>query len=320
MKKLIIILTIISNSFLLSQSEPLEMPDGYYSNFTLKVAYFLGTLDLIEKMPPVPESLVEQKDIVYKEIDTIQLKLDIYRKKELTQKRPLIIFIHGGAWKGGDKKDYRRYLVDFAEKGYITATIQYRLTKVAKFPAAVNDVKCAVKWLKANADNYLIDVNKIAIVGGSAGGHLAMMIGYSSDTEKFNECNVENSDTKVNAIVNLYGPTDLTTDYAKNHPSVINFIGKSYNEDPNIFKAASPLFYITKDDTPTLIFQGTLDELVPYSQSDSLKSRLDKIGVPAEYHKLEGWPHTMDLSVEVNKYCQYYMDRFFNKYIPIENK
>ena len=300
---------------LYSQNEP-EPPAGYCGDFTLKLSYFLGLIDFIEKMPPVPESLREHNDIIYKEIDSTKLKLDIYHLMDLNELRPAIVFIHGGTWKSGDKKDYRKYLVDFALKGYVTVTIQYRLAGVAKFPAAVNDVKCAVKWIKENGNKYFIDTNNIAVVGGSAGGHLAMMIGYSQDAEIFNECSINNVNTKVNAIVNLYGPCDLTTEYGRNHPGVINFLGKKYEDEPEIFRAASPLFFITKDDTPTLIFQGTIDDVVPVSQSDTLKNALDRIGVYAEYHRLEGWPHTMDLEENVNKYCEFYMEKFFKRFIP----
>ena len=315
---LTIVLILIIPTILFSQEELLEMPDGYSSNTTMKIAYFFGTLELIDKMPAVPNDLTEYKDIVYKTIKDRSLKLDVYHLKDLNEARPVLIFIHGGAWKKGDKVDYRRYLVDFAKKGYVTITVQYSLSKVAKFPAAVNDVKCAIKWIKANAKKYFIDPNKIALIGGSAGGHLSMMVGYSEDFNN-NDCFDSTNISKVQAIVNLYGPSDLTTEYARSQSSVEYFLGKKYSDDKDLFSVASPVSYLTKDDPPTLIFQGTLDELVPFSQSDSLKSRLDRVGIPAEYHKLEGWPHTMDLGVEVNEYCQFYMNRFFEKYIPFKN-
>jgi len=318
-KFFIIVLIVIIPTVLFCQEELLEKPDGYFSNATLKIAYFFGTLDLIEKMPPVPDDLIEYKDIVYRKVQDRSLKLDIYHTKELKEERPVLIFIHGGAWKKGDKVDYRRYLVDYAKKGYVTVTVQYSLSKIAKFPAAVSDIKCAIEWIKNNSEKYFIDPNKIALIGGSAGGHLSMMVGYS-DYASYNECIDSNGTNKVQAIVNLYGPADLTTEYARSQSSVEYFLGKKYKEDNDIFNAASPVSYLTKDDPPTLIFQGTLDELVPYTQADSLISKLDRVGIPAEYHKLEGWPHTMDLGVEVNEYCQYYMDRFFEKYIPFKKE
>ena len=317
---LLVLLLLITPIVISSQVEPPQKPDGYCSNFTLKIAYFFGTLDLIDAMPPIPDEIVEYKDLVYKEVQEDSLKLDIYHLKELKKVKPVLVFIHGGAWKKGNKKDYRRYLVDYAKKGYVTVTLQYRLANEAKFPAALNDVNCAIKWIKANSDKYFIDPNKIAVIGGSAGGHLAMMLGYSQGSPKFeNECLDNKYNTSVQAIVNIYGAYDLTTEYAREQSSVKYFLGKKYVDDPSIYSEASPSTYVSSDDPPTLIFHGTLDELVPVSQADSLNNALSRLGVPVEYHRLEGWPHTMDLNVEVNEYCQYYMDRFFEKYVPFND-
>ena len=148
-------------------------------------------------------------------------------------------------------------------------------------------------------------LQQIALIGGSAGGHLAMMAGYADEA----------ADRKVQAVVNLYGPSDLTTEYARNRDECLNFIGESYQERPDLYKRASPRSYITRDDPPSLIFHGSIDGLVPVSQSDSLHQWLNRAGVPNEYHRLKGWPHTMDLSKKVNEYCQYYMDAFLKQYL-----
>ncbi len=297
------------------KSGPPVVPNGYWNNTTLKIAYLLGRIDLVDTNPPLPEDIIENKDIVYKTIDSTELKLDIYHAKNVSKSAPLLIFIHGGGWVKGDKQDYRGYLIDFAKKGYITASIQYRFVKKSKMPAPIMDVKSAVIWLKKNADKYYIDKDKIAVIGGSAGAHLAMMIGYSSDEPDFINKKDSLFTSRVQAVVELYGPTDLTTEYAREHPYIKIGFSKNYSEDPEMFAKASPMTYITKDDPPTLIFQGTIDDLVPVIQADKLNEKLKENGVPVEYHKLKGMPHTMDMSVEVNAYCQYYMDRFFEKYI-----
>ena len=304
MEKLLFIILLIINpiSGNAQESAP-EKPDGYFSNLTLKISYTLGFLDLIETDFPLPDNVKEYKDIIYKTIENKDLKLDIYHQKNILAAIPLIIFIHGGAWKKGDKHDYWPYLIPFAEKGYITATIQYRLTGEAIFPAQLDDVVSAITWLQDHADEYHIDKNKIALVGGSAGGHLAMMAAYSDPS------------LNINGIVNLYGPSDLTTPYARETASAQKLIGKTYQEAPELYKMASPITYVSPDIPPTLIFQGTLDELVPYQQSDNLDKKIKQAGAISYYHKLKGWPHTMDMSVEVNEYCQYYMDEFFEKYI-----
>lgn len=293
---------------------PLKAPHGYLNEPLLKVAYALGFLDLVETKPTVPEDIEVFKDIVYKQVDSVSLKLDVYKLKTLKTATPALVFIHGGGWSKGNKSDYLSYLIDYAKKGYVTVTVSYRLSKVAPFPAAVQDVKCAVQWIRAHSKEYMINPDKIAVIGGSAGGHLAMMLAYSDEKEFAHKC-PDTSYRKVQAVVNIYGPTDMTTEYARNRGECLQFLGKSYQEIPDLYQAASPRTYISSDDPPTLIFHGTIDSLVPVSQSDSLHKWLDQAGVPNEYHRLKGWPHAMDISKKVNNYCQYYMDAFFKKYL-----
>ncbi len=297
-----------------SGNEPPAPPRGYMNETFIKIAYSVGLLDLINTNPEIPGNLDVYQNITYKTVDTVQLQLDIYKKKSIKKPTPTLVFIHGGAWKKGKRQDYLPYLIDFAEKGYITVTVSYRLSSVATFPAALEDVKCAVRWIRKNAAPYSIDPERIAVIGGSAGGHLALMLGYTGDDQFTGDC-PDTVSSRVCAIVDFYGPVDLTTPYARSAKSVIKFLGTTYDDDPGLFEEASPKSYISSDDPPTLIFQGTIDSLVPYSQSDSLNVWLSRAGVPHEYHKLKGWPHTMDLAKKVNDYCQYYMDKFFERYL-----
>lgn len=298
----------------LKKERPPKAPRGYPGEKIMVLAHAAGLLNLIETEPEVPDYIEEYKDITYKQVGDISLQMDVYKHKDLDASVPALIFIHGGSWKGGERSDYLPYLLDFAKKGYVTITISYRLSQVAPFPAAVLDVKCAVKWIRSHAEEYMINPDKIAVIGGSAGAHLAMMLAYSPENLFDEECS-ETSSGKVQAIVNLYGPVDLTTEYAREAGSVINFLGATYQDDPQRYTYASPKTYISPGDSPTLTFQGTLDSLVPVSQADSLHVWLEKAGVYSEYHRLKGWPHTMDLSKKVNDYCQYYMDAFFEKYL-----
>jgi len=284
---------------------PPKAPRGFRSEGMLKAAYALRLLKLIDTEPEVPAYMDVQKDIEYKLVDSISLQLDIYKLKSLTEATPVLIFIHGGSWAKGKRSDYLPYLLDYAQKGYVCVTVSYRLAGVAHYPAAVQDVQAAVQWIREHAADHMINPEKIALIGGSAGGHLAMMVGYADEAK----------DHKVQAVVNLYGPADLTTEYARKRDECLNFLGASYLERPDLYRHASPRTHITGDDPPTLIFHGTIDSLVPVSQSDSLHRWLDRAGVPNEYHSLTGWPHTMDLSTKVNNYCQYYMDAFFRQYL-----
>jgi acetyl esterase/lipase len=296
-------------------------PNGYWNETTLKIAAFFGTLELIDyKNTPVPEDIVQYNDIVYRTVDSTKLKLDVFQGKNLSNSAPLLIFIHGGSWSGGDKKDYRLYMIPFARKGYVTATVQYRLSDKIAFPGQLLDINAAIRFLKKNAEKYHIDASKIALIGGSAGGHLALMSAYTTDITAYNETDDSGVTAEVQAIVDIYGPTDLTTEYSRNMPSVIKLMGKNYDEAPELYEVASPLIYVTEEAPPTLIFHGTIDDLVPISHSDELENKLKENGVPVYYHKLKGWPHAMDVAVEVNEYCQFYMNQFFEEYIPLDKK
>jgi len=301
-----------------SSADASRPPKGYLNETMLKVAYASGALKLIEAEPEIPAHLRSYENITYKTTPEKELKLDIYHKPDIQSPTPLLVFIHGGSWKKGNKDDYRRYLVDFAEKGFVTATIAYRFAQDAPFPAALEDVVCAVKWLKSNAQDYFIDTSRVAVVGGSAGGHLGMLLAYhGQDTTFKSVSSCEGTATpEIQALVNFYGPVDLTTAYSVSHPSVVGFLGQAYDEtSQELYEAASPINFITPDDPPTLTFHGTLDDLVPVGQADTLDLMLKAVGVPSHYHRLKGWPHTMDLGQRVNNYCQYQMDAFFAQYL-----
>lgn len=294
---------------------PLKPPRGYMNETLLKIAYGVGLLDLIDAKPEVPDEILELKDIEYKNIDSISLQLDMYKRKDLKAPAPVMIFVHGGAWRTGKRSDYLPYLIDYANKGYVTATVSYRLVKQALFPAAVQDVNCAVKWIKNHAKEYGIDPDRIVLIGGSAGGHLSLMVGYGGQNAIFNQDCDAQTDSRVKVVIDLYGPVDLTTPYAIGTYQTQDFLGTTYDKNPEVFRMASPKTFISPDAPATLIFQGTIDSLVPVSQSDSLAVWLASAGVPHDYHRLKGWPHTMDIAVKVNEYCQFYIDAFLEKYL-----
>jgi len=293
-----------------------EPPRGYLNNTFLKWALMVGWVELVDTKPDVPEHIEVFGDIGFKETEERVLFLDIYRKKNILGPAPLIIFIHGGSWTGGDKIDYLIYLLSYAEKGYITASLSYRFAQEAKFPAALEDVICGVEWLKANGAEYGIDSSNVALVGGSAGGHLALMAAYTiGGPYGSGGCSSNGASPRVNAVVNFYGPTDLTTEYAISRDETKYFLGIEYKNDPDRFLMASPVHFVTSDDPPTMTFIGTLDELVPVYQTDVLNETLTAADVPHNYHRLKGWPHTMDATVPVNEYAQYHMDKFFTEHL-----
>ena len=299
---------------ILSGIRPQKPPLGYYSLVPAYVALWLGLEKLVNMTPEIPSDIEEIKNVEYKNINGISLQIDLYKPKNLRQPAPLLVFIHGGSWSHGKRSDYLVYLVPFAQKGYVTATVTYRLLKDGPYPACAEDIADAVQWFFKHGETYGYDPDRIALIGGSAGGHLAMLGGYGWRNH-YTDSAIALPNHKIKAVVDIYGPADLTTEYARNHRLVTRFIARSYTEAPELYREASPVEYLDRNDPPTLIFQGTSDELVPYSQSDNLKSKLDSLGVPCVYHRLPGWPHTMDIVQRVNDYFQVKMDEFFEQYL-----
>ncbi len=293
------------------------MPEGYSSEMMIKTAFLLNQIKLIDaKNVIVPDNVIEQMDIEYGKAGDKSLQLDLYSPKEMNKPAPGIIFIHGGGWKSGHRRDMKFYTVNFAKRGYVCATVSYRLTGEALFPAAVQDVKCAVRWMRANAGKYNIDPDRIVVSGNSAGGYLSLMTGYSSDVPELEgDSGNAGVSSRPRAVINFYGPVDLTTDFARKQSLVVDFLGKSYDEDPKLHTFASPISHLTKDDPPTLILHGTIDSIVPIKQADMLADKLKSLGIDYFYEKYEGWPHTMDLAEAVNLRCQYQMVQFLEKYL-----
>lgn len=293
---------------------PEKPPVGYHFEMLDYVAVGVGLEKMVNLEPEIPAGIEEIKNVEYKSINGKSLQMDFYRPRNRVGELPLLLFIHGGGWKGGERSDYLIYLVDFAQKGYITATVSYRLLNDSIYPACVEDISDAVEWLFQNSENYGYDPDRIALIGGSAGAHLAMLAGYGWRSS----CRQNDTLTtfrRVKAVADIYGPVDLTTEYAQNQRLVTNFIGHSYHEKPELYAEASPIHYLDDKCPPTLILHGTSDNLVPISQSDTLKARLDALGVPCEYCKIPLWPHTMDIVKRVNVYSQQKMEAFFEKYL-----
>ncbi|MFH1718544.1 MAG: alpha/beta hydrolase [Planctomycetota bacterium] len=307
-------------TFAVEATEVPPIPQGYADELAVKTAILLGQIKLIDAINvSTPDNVEEILDVEYGTGGERKLQLDLYLPKGRTKATPAIIFIHGGAWKAGKRSDMKFYCVKFAEKGYVTATVTYRLTGEAPFPAAVHDVKCAIRWLRANAAKYQVDPEHIVVSGNSAGGHLSMMIGYSDDPSLEGSGGNNGLSSRVCAVVNFYGPTDLTTDFARKQGVVEDFMGgKMFDEASDAYKLASPLFSLTQDDPPTLIFHGTIDSTVPIVQADKLADKLKELGIDYVYERYDGWPHTMDLAEAVNRRCVYQMEQFFKKYIPID--
>lgn len=284
------------------------IPAGYETKEALEKDLFSGKIPIIQMNDAaVPEGVELAKGIEVKQTEEKKLTLDLYHHPGAESPSPLLVFIHGGGWKGGKPADYHYYCVKFAALGYTVATISYRFSQEAKFPAALEDVNDALRWLRGHSEQYRFDPDRIALIGGSAGGHLSMLAGYT-----WSEMGADGK-SPIKAVVNLYGPADLTTDFAKGNPLVTNFIGASYEEAKEKYEAASPQFQLDAEDPPTLVIHGTIDDIVPISQSDDLVNRLDELGIRNHYERYDGWVHTMDLAEPINQRTRYVIEKFLEE-------
>lgn len=223
------------------------------------------------------------------------LKLDIVRpKKQPNKLMPVVAFIHGGGWKSGIKESGIPLLIGLAQHGYFCVTVEYRLTPEAPFPAQIEDCKCAVRWLRAHANEYNLDPKRIGVWGPSAGGHLVALLGTAADMKKFEgRGGWEKQSSRVQAVCDYFGPADLPklfrdalalrnegqlADVTKDNPLYL-LAGGPIKEKIEVLRKASPIIYVTKDDAPFLIVHGDKDPLVPLNQSEILNAALKKAGV-----------------------------------------
>ena len=303
--------------FALEQAPPL--PENIQEMADLVLAAARGELTMLHLSDPVPvpETVIETRDIEYGNVNGRPLLLDLYRPKEQSEPLPGVLFIHGGGWSGGKRSDYKYYCVRFPQMGYVVATVSYRLVGEATFPACVEDVKCAVRWMRAHAEEYGIDPDRIAAIGGSAGGHLSMMLGYAADVPELEGAggHAEYS-SAVQAVVNLYGPTDLTPEEFHEHPTLVSFFGgKTFSEAEDQYRLASPLTHLKAGAPPTLVIHGTDDDVVPVAQADLLVERLKELEVPHAYLRMQGYPHTLDILLEINRHVRWHIYHFLDEHL-----
>ncbi len=267
----------------------------------------------------IPEGVRAVRDVEYVSGGGRSQSLDLYLPEKSGQKMPLIIWIHGGAWKAGDKANCQA--LPLVEKGYAVASLNYRLSQQAIFPAQIEDCKAAIRWLRAHAEDYNLDAGRFGVWGSSAGGHLVALLGTSGDVKEL-EGKLGNAEmsSKVQAVCDWFGPTDLTQMEAHaltpgkpfNHDSPDSpeskLIGGAVQENRDKALAASPLTYVTPDDPPFLIMHGDKDPLVPYHQSEIFETALKKAGVEAVLHTIEGAGHGFG-GPEIMMMVQKFFDR-----------
>jgi acetyl esterase/lipase len=231
---------------------------------------------------------LDMKNVSYGS-DTAQ-KLDVYLPENRdTTDTKVILFIHGGSWIGGDKSEFNEAIAALAPKlpGYAIFNMNYRLASNSqnRFPTPLNDIQSAIRFIESKASEYKVNANKLALVGASAGAHLALLHAYKN-----------NGDQKIKAVVDLFGPADLT-DLYNNHPVpqearyvLMNLLGKTASSAAALYQQASPINFINEQTVPTCIFHGSNDFVVPIAQSNALKAKLlaNNVRVEMTSYALEG--------------------------------
>ena len=270
-----------------------------------------------------PASIEVKSDLAYAGTDNSRQKLDLFfpKKRAIKKPLPLIAFIHGGGWRNGNKRSGLHRVATFVESGdFVGASIGYRLSSEAIWPAQIHDCKAAIRWLRAHADEFGFDPDRIAVMGSSAGGHLVAMLGTSGDVKKLEGDLGKHQDvsSRVNCVIDEFGPTNFLTmnefpgkmdHLAKDSPES-KLLGRQITEIPELVREASPITHVTKDDPPILIIHGTKDPLVPYQQSVTFAEALRKAGVTVTLQKIENGEHGGFNNAEVNSRTKAFLQKY----------
>lgn len=272
--------------------------------------------------PGPREGVKKLADLDYAGTGNPRQTLDLYlpEKPVGSEPLPLIVFIHGGGWQGGDKNGGGAKVGAYVASGkYAGASIGYRLSGEAQWPSQIHDCKAAIRWLKAHAGEYGLDPDRIAVWGTSAGGHLVAMLGVSDGVEELEGKIGTHLDqnAKVHCVIDFFGPSELLT--MGDHESIIDhnapnspeakLIGGPVQDHPDKAKNASPIEHITADDAPHLIVHGDKDPTVPYPQSVDYEKRLASAGVPATLVTVAGAGHGKGFGPTVEKVVAAYLEK-----------
>lgn len=270
--------------------------------------FMVGALNTVPAQTSPVQHIFPQGTIMHSNIayanDTLKKHLlDIYLPANAKKNLPLVVWIHGGAWMLNDKYADMSYMTNtvkgFLDSGYALASIDYRWSTQAKFPAQIQDCNMAIQFLYDHAGEYNIDKNKIALIGFSAGGHLASLLGLSNNNHvKTFYADDKKTAFKIKCVLDFYGPSDFLmlaslpdTSINNSRNPVAVLLGNMQVDRPDLAKAASPVTYIDKDDPPFLIVQGEKDESVPNTQSKILSSWLTLNKVPNKLIIVKDAPH-----------------------------
>ncbi|WP_231691180.1 alpha/beta hydrolase [Aureliella helgolandensis] len=244
------------------------------------------------------EGVIAHRDVAYVKDGDARQRLDLYLP-DATEPLPVIVWVHGGGWQSGSKNGCPPLRAGYTKQGYAVASIGYRLSGQAPFPAQIEDCKAAIRWIRAHADEFNLDRERIGVWGSSAGGHLAALVGTSGGFEEFDVGQHLDQSSAVQAVCDYYGPTDfkvfVQTPHYERHAETQSpeskLLGGAVLLNPDKVKRVNPMTYIAGDDPSFLIVHGDRDATVPLNQSELLFKALKNAGVPVHFHTIQGAGH-----------------------------
>lgn len=259
------------------------------------VLFFAGLLAVSSAADlAIPDNVEFQRDVEFSNADNQHLQVNIAKPKTGSGPFPAVVCIHGGGFRAGKREGYDKTCIMLAQHGYVAMTVTYRLAPAYQFPAAVQDCKTSVRWLRANAAKYGVDPKRVGVMGGSAGGHLAQFLGVTAGVAEFEGEGYADQSSAVNCVVNYYGPSDLTKSYGASVDAgevLPLFFGGDLSTKKKEHIIGSPLYWVTPKAAPTLDIHGTEDKYVAYEQATWLVDRLKAATVEAELLTLPGAGH-----------------------------
>jgi pectinesterase len=239
-----------------------------------------------------PEGVQVIDNLVYASPGGRDLHLDLFVPEAGGELRPGVIFIHGGGWAFGGKSDFRVQAARMAAKGFVTTSIDYRLSSERIYPAAIDDAKAAVRWMRANAATYGIDPDRIGVVGSSAGGHIASLLGVTGDRRRFGEDDDHPGESaRVQAVAAISGAYDMVYADTRDEWAPAAFMGGLPSVIPDRWAEASPINHVGTESAAFLFLHGTEDELTPAHQAERMLQKLQDAGVHAEMFYGKGGGH-----------------------------
>lgn len=263
-----------------------------------------------------PRSALAHQDVLYGTAGGERLLLDVYDAGRSRSARPALVLVHGGAFRAGDKAMYAPLASALARMGYVAFSVNYRLAPRHTYPAALDDVQRAVRWIRAHAARFGVDPARVGALGHSAGGYFAAMLAVR-DTRDNSIPDLRAWSSRVTCACDFFGLGDLQGDLGDGQgvQIVADFLGRSREEAPALWREASPVAHVSKKSAPLYIFHGTRDRNVPRAQSVLLEAALRKAGAPVEFMTLEGAGHGWPPQSEYGRRSEPAMLAFLRKHL-----